>query len=184
MAGKRTRAQAAGIKKRKATLAAKKTTPSTQAAKATKEKGIHSVAEEEEQEGDELGDVPMVIDDHDDDDLLKGALTLFGACKPKALMSEEKRKQELHELDIRQREAQTILRHRTPSHQRLSLSRASASPLLPYDNPRRPHLRCHHLLRRLQAQAIQERWESLGDQDPGDLVKKLHHLRPGRLCFS
>jgi hypothetical protein len=58
--GKRIRTQAAGIKKCKATLAAKKTNPSTQAAKAAKEKSSRvvaqaSAAEEEEQEGDELG---------------------------------------------------------------------------------------------------------------------------------
>ncbi|KAN0074322.1 hypothetical protein V8E54_008259 [Elaphomyces granulatus] len=118
----------AGIQKRKSTAA--KT--STQAPKAARKGGrtrSHNGNEagEEELEGDdEQGDAPMVIDDHDNNDPLQH-------MQIKALMAEEKRKLEIHELDVRHREAQmtgtadlNFTRNRNCPCGRL---RASASPL-------------------------------------------------------
>ncbi|KAN0077945.1 hypothetical protein V8E54_006249 [Elaphomyces granulatus] len=120
MAGRRTRAAAAaGIQKRKATAA--KT--STQASKVAKKGGRKTrvttrapqdndnEAEEElggdDDQGRESARVsPMVINDHDNNDPLSGVTDPLQRMQIRALMAEEKRKQEIHGLDVRHREAQ------------------------------------------------------------------------------
>jgi hypothetical protein len=120
MAGART--QAAGIKKRKAARTVNKTNPSTRARTAktrgrtTRRTATPQPDENEEddvveQEGnDQNGDTP---DDNDWDDPLEGVSDPLKRLQIKALiadekrkMAEEKRKQELHDLEIRQRETQ------------------------------------------------------------------------------
>jgi hypothetical protein len=123
MAGRRTRAAAAaGIQKRKATAA--KT--STQASKVAKKGGRktrvttrapHDNERNDNEAEEELGGddgqgresarvSPMVIDDHDNNDPLSGVTDPLQRMQIRALMAEEKRKQEIHGLDVRHREAQ------------------------------------------------------------------------------
>jgi hypothetical protein len=107
----RTRAQAAGIQKSKA----KKTKQVPKAAKKSgrKRRGaiqasassprVHdNEAEEEELEEEE----PLAIDNYVNTDPLTGVTDPLKRMQIKALMAEEKRKQELHDLEVRQREAQ------------------------------------------------------------------------------
>jgi hypothetical protein len=119
MASTRTRAQAAGIQKRKT---AKKTKQAPKAAKrggrkrggATQASAISPRENDNEAEEEELEEEePYTIDDQDDNDPLAGVTDPLQRMQIKALMAEEKRKmaeekrkQELHDLDVRQREAQ------------------------------------------------------------------------------
>jgi hypothetical protein len=125
MANTVTQAQAAGIQKRKATTkkarqapkVAKKggrkkrvvTQPSASSPRVARDDDHNNVESEEE----DLNE-PLAIDDRsDDDDPLAGVTDPLQRMQIKVLMAEEKRKtaderrkQELHDLDVRQREAQ------------------------------------------------------------------------------
>ncbi|KAN0070686.1 hypothetical protein V8E54_011555 [Elaphomyces granulatus] len=79
-------------------------------------------------------------------------------------MAEEKRKQEIQELDLRHSEAQmtgtaglNCNRNRPCGRlQNLLSSVEHQQVLFSHDYPRRSHLRYHYLLRRRQNQAVQE----------------------------
>ena len=125
MANTVTRAQAAGIQKRKAITkkarqapkVAKKggrkkrvvTQPSASSPRVARDDDHNNIESEEE----DLNE-PLAIDDRsDDDDPLAGVTDPLQRMQIKVLMAEEKRKtaderrkQELHDLDVRQREAQ------------------------------------------------------------------------------
>jgi hypothetical protein len=121
MAGRRTRAAAAaGIQKRKATAAKTSTQASKVAKKGGRKTRVTTRAPQDNERNDneeELGgdddqgresarNSPMVINDHDSNNPLSGVTDPLQRMQIRALMAEEKRKQEIHGLDVRHREAQ------------------------------------------------------------------------------
>jgi len=122
MAGRRTRAAAAaGIQNRKATAAKTSTQASKVAKKGGRKTRVTTRAPQDNERNDneaeeELGGdddqgresarvSPMVIND-DNNDPLSGVTDPLQRMQIRALMAEEKRKQEIHGLDVRHREAQ------------------------------------------------------------------------------
>ena len=148
----------------------------------------------------------MVIDDHDNNDPLQH-------MQIKALMAEEKRKQEIHGLDVRHREAQmtgpststavpeapvddfgesllsSLERQQVLSFPTVPKKHVIAIARNTFDPANLPSLDSLIVddltfLRRRQDKAIQERWESFGNQVPHGLIKELYHLRFYRLHLS